>query len=165
MALSLQGLQGDLYRAKEGPLRQWIEQRLSIKLNGARLADDLSDGTILCQLMLICKEGSIPRINAPEKGAFKQKENIIFFTSALEDLGIFRKRIFEVNDLFDRRNIPKGTSAVCAALMNFKVVDCLEEFKDLVTSQEKEKELEKAKVRDFSRNAPLSVFRSSVVIP
>lgn len=109
MALALQGLQGDLYRAKEGPLRQWIESRLAIKLSGARLADDLSDGTVLCQLMMNVKEGSIPRINAPGKGAFKQKENIIFFTSALEEYGIFRKRIFEVNDLFDRKNIPKGT--------------------------------------------------------
>jgi hypothetical protein len=102
--------QQKVYALKEEELRKWIESELGYPLQGSTLQTALMSGVDLCKLIQkFCGETAVPRINPPEKGAFKQKENIMFFTRACEDLGMNRKRVFDVNDLYEKRNMAKGT--------------------------------------------------------
>jgi len=113
------------YLNRQYELREWIEKvfkKPTLDPSGAKSQDSpdwdlrklLQNGVIVCQLMKIIVPDSIPHIHeASNLSSFKGKENISHFINAVEEFGVPRHRLFEVNDLFLGRNF-------------FKVVECIE---------------------------------------
>ena len=104
----------------------WIETVLNI--NG-KLDEDLhkslKSGVILCYLMLEIEERSIPRIQENTDAAFKLKENVSFFLSAVRDYGVPIQKLFHPNDLEGNNMVHVieclATLATIAQSKNFRV--------------------------------------------
>jgi len=67
----------------------------------------LHDGVILCQLILVLREKSIPRINTGVpilRMQFKRRENIQFFLDACTENGIPAFSLFFVSDLEEEKD-------------------------------------------------------------
>jgi len=71
----------------------------------------LKDGIALCQLLNGITPGLVKKINTM-KAPFKQRENIEFFLKACENYGLKSQDLFQVNDLYECKNL-------------YMVVDCL----------------------------------------
>lgn len=67
-------------------------------------ADCLKDGTALCTLINTLLPGAVPKINHM-KAPFKQRENVEMFLGACLKYGLKSHDIFQVNDLYERKNL------------------------------------------------------------
>lgn len=67
-------------------------------------ADVLKDGTALCTLINKLHPGSVSKINTM-KAPFKQRENLEMFLKACESYGLKSHDLFQVNDLYERKNL------------------------------------------------------------
>lgn len=83
-------------------------------------ADVLKDGTALCTLINILQPGAVPKINTM-KAPFKQRENLEMFLKACESYGLKSHDLFQVNDLYERKNL-------------YMVVNCMFALGGLVSS-------------------------------
>ncbi|KAL1469115.1 hypothetical protein MTO96_004841 [Rhipicephalus appendiculatus] len=61
-------------------------------------------GTALCTLINKLQPGSVPKINTM-KAPFKQRENLEMFLKACESYGLKSHDLFQVNDLYERKNL------------------------------------------------------------
>merc|ERR1719383_877995 len=71
----------------------------------------LKDGSVLCKLINRLKPGSVKKINTMN-APFKQRENIEFFLKGCEAYGLKSQDLFQVNDLYECKNL-------------YMIVDCL----------------------------------------
>jgi len=110
----------DNIRAKQAC--DWVEsitgQNLDFGSDGAEGMRDqldfgtaLKDGIAICHLMNALAPGAIKKVNTM-KAPFKQRENIELFLKACEKYGLKSQDLFQVNDLFENKNL-------------YMVVDCL----------------------------------------
>ncbi|XP_035212294.1 muscle-specific protein 20-like [Stegodyphus dumicola] len=67
-------------------------------------ADVLKDGTALCTLINKLLPGAVPKINTM-KAPFKERENLEMFLKGCEAYGLKRHDLFQVNDLYERKNL------------------------------------------------------------
>ncbi|XP_064477344.1 calponin-1-like [Ornithodoros turicata] len=67
-------------------------------------ADVLKDGITLCTLINILQPGSVTKINTMQ-APFKQRENLEVFLRACEKYGLKSHDLFQVNDLYERKNL------------------------------------------------------------
>ncbi|CAG2166920.1 unnamed protein product [Oppiella nova] len=67
-------------------------------------ADCLKDGIALCSLINILRPGSVAKINET-KAPFKQRENLEMFLKGCEEYGLKSHDLFQVNDLYERKNL------------------------------------------------------------
>ncbi|XP_054161917.1 calponin-3-like [Oppia nitens] len=67
-------------------------------------ADCLKDGIALCTLINILRPGSVSKINET-KAPFKQRENLEMFLKGCELYGLKGHDLFQVNDLYERKNL------------------------------------------------------------
>ena len=93
----------------------------------AKLADNhwslrpaLVDGVALCEIIKKISPESIPYINTDTEDRRKLKENLIFFLSAVEELGVPRNKTFQNGDLYENANF-------------LKVIECLESLSVVAT--------------------------------
>jgi len=99
----------------------WYERVVGRKLDLPRpeegmrdqldFAAGFKDGVGLCELINKLKPGAVKKINTM-KAPFKQRENIEMFLRGCEAYGLKSQDLFQVNDLFENRNV-------------YMVVDCL----------------------------------------
>jgi len=99
----------------------WIEDVTNMELqlphteDGLRdqldFAHALKDGSALCCLMNTLQPGIIKKVNKMN-APFKQRENIEFFVKACEIYGLRSQDLFQVNDLYEAKNV-------------YMVVDCM----------------------------------------
>lgn len=109
----------DPARAKQ--VCDWLEAitgsdlELPVKEDGIKDQIDfghaLKDGISLCTLVNKLQPGTIKKVNTM-KAPFKQRENIEFFLKACEAYGLKSQDLFQVNDLYECKNL-------------YMVVDCL----------------------------------------
>jgi len=109
----------DTIRAKQAC--DWVEaitgQNLDFGDSGEGMRDQLDfgtalkDGQAICHLMNALAPGAIKKVNTM-KAPFKQRENIELFLKACEKYGLKSQDLFQVNDLFENKNL-------------YMVVDCL----------------------------------------
>ncbi|KAK8728903.1 hypothetical protein OTU49_008854 [Cherax quadricarinatus] len=108
----------DLHRAREAC--DWVEAVTEVPLDWPTsdgLIDQLAfghalkDGIALCTLLNHLQPGSVKRINTM-KAPFKQRENVEMFLKGCEAYGLKSQDLFQVNDLYENRNL-------------YMVVDCL----------------------------------------
>lgn len=67
-------------------------------------ADVLKDGMALCTLINKLCPGAVGKINAM-KAPFKERENLEMFLKGCEKYGLKRHDLFQVNDLYERKNL------------------------------------------------------------
>lgn len=76
-------------------------------------ADCLKDGVALCTLINMLCPGSVQRVNTM-KAPFKQRENLEMFLKGCEAYGLKRHDLFQVNDLYERKNLYTVVNCVFA---------------------------------------------------
>ncbi|KAF2074349.1 hypothetical protein CYY_004325 [Polysphondylium violaceum] len=110
-------------------IKKWIEKLLQEEISkddqddDVLLFKDLKDGIILCRLMSAIKPDSIPKIHTGTNILnFKIRENIYFFSQALDEIGVSRHFQFSVADLLERKNL-------------LKVLESLEVLADIAMSE------------------------------
>lgn len=67
-------------------------------------ADVLKDGLALCTLINKLLPGAVSKINTM-KSPFKERENLEMFLKGCEKYGLKRHDLFQVNDLYERKNL------------------------------------------------------------
>ncbi|KAG8199375.1 hypothetical protein JTE90_011835, partial [Oedothorax gibbosus] len=67
-------------------------------------ANVLKDGTALCALINKLLPGAVPKINTM-KAPFKERENLEMFLKGCEMYGLKRHDLFQVNDLYEKKNL------------------------------------------------------------
>lgn len=90
--------------ALERQVVEWIELLTGQEKGEQTLGEWLRNGIVLCRLVNAVKPGTIKRVNAGSM-AFKQMENITFFTNAIRDLGVPESAMFTSVDLYEERNL------------------------------------------------------------
>ncbi|GFT50335.1 calponin-3 [Nephila pilipes] len=67
-------------------------------------ANVLKDGIALCTLINQLLPGSVSKINTM-KAPFKERENLEMFLKGCEQYGLKRHDLFQVNDLYEKKNL------------------------------------------------------------
>ncbi|XP_054707968.1 calponin-2-like [Uloborus diversus] len=93
---------------------QWIKDVTNLNLqpvnsdNGVRdqfdFANVLKDGIALCTLINKLSPGAVSKINTM-KAPFKERENLEMFLKGCETYGLKRHDLFQVNDLYEKKNL------------------------------------------------------------
>uniref|UniRef100_A0A7S4W504 Calponin-homology (CH) domain-containing protein n=1 Tax=Alexandrium monilatum TaxID=311494 RepID=A0A7S4W504_9DINO len=97
--------------ALEKQVTEWIEA-----ISGEKKGDEetiqewLKNGRILCVLVNAIRPGTIKKVHS-SKLAFKQMENITFFTSVAREVGVPESAMFGTADLFEGKNM--GSVMTC----------------------------------------------------
>uniref|UniRef100_T1INE2 Transgelin n=1 Tax=Strigamia maritima TaxID=126957 RepID=T1INE2_STRMM len=109
----------DLNRALEAI--RWVEQVTEHKLEPPKpeegfkdqldVAAVFKDGITLCTLINRLHPAAVKKINTT-KAPFKQRENLEMFLRGCENYGLKSQDLFQVNDLYEHRNL-------------YTVIDCL----------------------------------------
>ncbi|RXK36438.1 hypothetical protein M231_06282 [Tremella mesenterica] len=103
-------LQAYEYLCHVGEAQQWIEGCLDEELDFGvtEMEEGLRDGVVLAKLARVfLGESAVKHIYTDGKHRYKQTENINYFLRLLRSVGMPETFIFEVTDLYNKRNIPK----------------------------------------------------------
>jgi len=87
----------------------WIQEVTGLTLDmdmkdPIDFANQLKDGSVLCQLINAIEPGSVKKINTM-KAPFKQRENIEMYLKACANYGLKEQDLFQVNDLYENKNL------------------------------------------------------------
>jgi len=75
--------------------------------------DDLKNGVILCNLVNKFCAGAVRKIEK-STAVFKQRAQIESFIQGCKSFGLKDQEVFQVNDLFEHKNIPQFTQCIVA---------------------------------------------------
>lgn len=67
-------------------------------------AQNLKDGSVLCELINALLPGAVKKINKMN-APFKQRENIELYLKGCESYGLKPQDLFQVNDLYENKNL------------------------------------------------------------
>ncbi|ODO11581.1 hypothetical protein I350_00363 [Cryptococcus amylolentus CBS 6273] len=98
------------YLCHVGEAQQWIEGCLDeeLQFGVTELEDGLRDGVVLAKLARVYEgEGVVKKIWMESKHRYKQSDNINYFLNFVRNVGMPETFIFELTDLYDKKNIPK----------------------------------------------------------
>jgi len=88
----------------EQQVTNWIEAVSGEKKGDQGVEEWLKDGRVLCALANAIRPGVIKKIHASGL-AFKQMENITFFTDVAREAGVPESALFATPDLFEAKNM------------------------------------------------------------
>ncbi|OCF36552.1 IQ domain-containing GTPase activating protein [Kwoniella heveanensis BCC8398] len=98
------------YLCHVGEAQQWIEGCLEEELpfGVTEMEEGLRDGVVLAKLARVYEgEGVVRRIWTESKHRYKQSDNINYFLNFVRNVGMPETFIFELTDLYNKKNIPK----------------------------------------------------------
>ncbi|PFH52708.1 hypothetical protein AMATHDRAFT_139198 [Amanita thiersii Skay4041] len=98
------------YLCHVGEAQQWIEGCLGEELGFGvvEMEDGLRNGVVLAKLVRAIKgEGAVKRIYDAPKLDFRHSDNINYFFRFVRDVGLPEGFIFELTDLYEKKNLPK----------------------------------------------------------
>jgi len=116
-----QGLDADLKKKAEekydveleNQAAEWIESVTGEAGVKGNFAEALHSGVVLCKLVNAIKPGTIKKINE-NKMAFKQRENIGFFLTSVQALGVHNSQVFGPDDLYEEKNMGSVVNCIFA---------------------------------------------------
>ncbi|XP_041462728.1 myophilin-like isoform X1 [Lytechinus variegatus] len=76
--------------------------------------DDLKNGVILCKLINSLKPGAVKKVENATKNTFAKRANLESFIQGCKTFGLKDQEVFQVNDLFENKNIPQFTQCIVA---------------------------------------------------
>ncbi|XP_071489824.1 myophilin-like isoform X1 [Diadema antillarum] len=89
---------------------EFIEFHTGEKVNAY---DDLKNGVILCKLVNTFSPGAVKKCEA-SSAVFKQRANLEAFINGCKIFGLKDQEVFQVNDLFEGKNLPQFTQCIIA---------------------------------------------------
>lgn len=98
------------YLCHVGEAQQWIEGCLDeeLEFGVTEMDDGLKDGVALAKLARVFQgEEVVKRIWTEAKHRFRQSDNINYFLNFVRTVGMPETFIFELTDLYNKKNIPK----------------------------------------------------------
>ncbi|WVR05248.1 hypothetical protein IAU60_002260 [Kwoniella sp. DSM 27419] len=98
------------YLCHVGEAQQWIEGCLDEELpfGVTEMEGGLQDGVVLAKLARVYEgEAIVKRIWTESKHRYKQSDNINYFLNFVRNVGMPETFIFELTDLYNKKNIPK----------------------------------------------------------
>jgi len=92
--------------SREAKARAWLESLLGETFQEETFQEALKNGVRLCNALNLVYPQSIPKVN---KGSvdFQKIENVGNYVKACGRLGFNKSNLFETNDLWDGKNLPK----------------------------------------------------------
>jgi len=75
--------------------------------------EDLKNGVILCKLVNKFCPGSVKKVEQ-STAIFKQRANVESFINGCKTFGLKDQEVFQVNDLYESKNIPQFTQCIVA---------------------------------------------------
>lgn len=103
-------LQAYEYLCHVGEAQQWIEGCLGEELSFGvvEMEEGLRNGVVLARLVRVFKgEGAVRRIYDAPKLDFRHSDNINHFFTFVRNVGLPEGFIFELTDLYEKKNFPK----------------------------------------------------------
>jgi len=97
----------------EDKAAEWIESVTGESGVKGNFAEALKSGVILCKLLNTIKPGSIKKINE-QSMAFKQRENISNWLTAIQKLGVHNNAVFGPDDLYEAKNMGSVLNCIFA---------------------------------------------------
>lgn len=98
------------YLCHVGEAQQWIEGCLDEELGFGvvEMEEGMRDGVALAKLARVYQgEEAVKTIWEDKKHRFRQSDNINYFLTWIREIGLPETFIFELTDLYDKKNIPK----------------------------------------------------------
>ncbi|KAK6902926.1 hypothetical protein I203_108186 [Kwoniella mangroviensis CBS 8507] len=98
------------YLCHVGEAQQWIEGCLEEELpfGVTEMEEGLRDGVVLAKLARVYEgEAVVRKIWTESKHRYKQSDNINYFLNFVRSVGMPETFIFELTDLYNKKNIPK----------------------------------------------------------
>jgi len=97
----------------ESEIALWIEAVLDDCIPPTPFQELVKDGVLLCRVMNVLKEGSVPKIKKPYTKE-SQLENINAFLGAIKSYGVPEDKLFKAEELQSGSGIPNVITTVLA---------------------------------------------------
>ncbi|KAJ7068257.1 ras GTPase-activating protein, partial [Mycena amicta] len=97
------------YLCHVGEAQQWIEGCLEeeLEFGVVELEDGLRNGVVLAKLVRVFRPSAVKKIYDAPKLDFRHSDNINHFFNFVREVGLPEGFIFELTDLYDKKNLPK----------------------------------------------------------
>ncbi|KAJ7498942.1 ras GTPase-activating protein [Mycena latifolia] len=97
------------YLCHVGEAQQWIEGCLNeeLEFGVVEMEDGLRNGVVLAKLVREFRPGAVKKIYDAPKLDFRHSDNINYFFNFVREVGLPEGFIFELTDLYEKKNLPK----------------------------------------------------------
>ncbi|KAJ7129697.1 ras GTPase-activating protein [Mycena epipterygia] len=97
------------YLCHVGEAQQWIEGCLNeeLEFGVVEMEDGLRNGVVLAKLVRVFRPGAVKKIYDAPKLDFRHSDNINYFFNFVREIGLPEGFIFELTDLYEKKNLPK----------------------------------------------------------
>ncbi|KAJ7433826.1 ras GTPase-activating protein [Mycena galericulata] len=97
------------YLCHVGEAQQWIEGCLNeeLEFGVVEMEDGLRNGVVLAKLVRVFRPGAVKKIYDAQKLDFRHSDNINYFFNFVREIGLPEGFIFELTDLYEKKNLPK----------------------------------------------------------
>ncbi|KAJ7700066.1 ras GTPase-activating protein [Mycena rosella] len=97
------------YLCHVGEAQQWIEGCLDeeLEFGVVEMEDGLRNGVVLAKLVRVFRPTAVKKIYDAPKLDFRHSDNINYFFNFVREIGLPEGFIFELTDLYEKKNLPK----------------------------------------------------------
>ncbi|KAJ7368408.1 ras GTPase-activating protein [Mycena albidolilacea] len=97
------------YLCHVGEAQQWIEGCLNeeLEFGVVEMEDGLRNGVVLAKLTRVFRPSAVKKIYDAVKLDFRHSDNINYFFNFVREIGLPEGFIFELTDLYEKKNLPK----------------------------------------------------------
>ncbi|KAJ7276452.1 hypothetical protein B0H12DRAFT_1085502 [Mycena haematopus] len=97
------------YLCHVGEAQQWIEGCLDeeLEFGVVEMEDGLRNGVVLAKLVRVFRPSAVKKIYDAPKLDFRHSDNINHFFNFVREVGLPEGFIFELTDLYEKKNLPK----------------------------------------------------------
>jgi hypothetical protein len=107
MDIERKNIQAYEYLCHVEEARDWIERCIGEEIDSKSFEEQLRRGVILAKLAKIIKPEVVKKIFDAEKLQYRHSDNINYLFEAMKKINFPENFIFELTDLYDKKNIPK----------------------------------------------------------
>jgi len=107
MDIERKNIQAYEYLCHVEEARDWIERCIEEQIDSKTFEEQLRRGIVLAKLAQIIQPGSVKKIFDAEKLQYRHSDNINYLFNVMRNIKFPENFIFELTDLYDKKNIPK----------------------------------------------------------
>jgi len=162
MDIERKNLQAYEYLCHVEEAKEWIERCIEEKIDSKQFEEQLRRGIVLAKLARIIQPGVVKKIFDAEKLQFRHSDNINYLFTVMKNINFPENFVFELTDLYDKKNIPKVIYCLHALSHYLEVTGFLHPaVKDLVGQLEFSEEQLNTVQENFEENGlQLPQFRN-----
>jgi len=107
MDIERKNIQAYEYLCHVEEAKEWMERCIEEKIDSKEFEEQLRRGIILAKLAKIIQPGVVKKIFDAEKLQYRHSDNINYLFTVMKNINFPENFIFELTDLYDKKNIPK----------------------------------------------------------